>query len=196
MIKALRPTIVLLVFMTVLIGGIYPTVALVLGKSFFSDQSKGSLVTNHSGITVGSKLLGQTFKRDGFFWSRSIDQNNKTFLVSGSRNLNPSNPILIENTALKISLMQEAHPRKAAMPVPSDLVLSSGSGLDPHISPEAAFYQADRVARARKMGVSIVEKLIRDHTIEKTFGFIGERRINVLMLNLALENLTGASYGK
>lgn len=196
--KHLRPTLALLILLTLTIGGIYPGIVWVIGQSLFPFQSNGSLIQSENGHVIGSKLLAQDFSQDHFFWSRprTIEQSTSGFLVSGARNLNPSNPKLIKATEDRVAYLWNTHVDHDNEAIASDLALASASGLDPHISPEAALFQAKRVAKARGVAIIDIEKLIHKHTLDKTFGFIGQRRVNVLMLNIALKGLSGGTHDK
>ena len=189
MTKILRPTLVLFVALTAVTGVAYPLVVTGIAKTVFPAQAAGSLI-EVGGKTVGSALIGQNFSDPKNFWGRpsatSPMANNAT--ASSGSNQGPLNPALIDAVKGRITALQAADPENKR-PVPVDLVTASGSGLDPHISPQAAFAQASRIARARNMAESDVWTLIRSHMQERTFTILGERRVNVLNLNLALDGL-------
>jgi K+-transporting ATPase ATPase C chain len=183
----LRPLLVSFVLLTVLTGVVYPFIVTVIGRTVFPDQISGSLVMR-DGKPVGSSLIGQSFQEPKYFWGRisatSPMPNNAT--SSGGSNLGPTNPALIDAVRSRIEALKAADPENSAA-VPVDLVTASGSGLDPHISPAAALYQAARVARARHMDAAKVRELILAHVEGPQWAVFGEPRVNVLLLNLALD---------
>jgi K+-transporting ATPase ATPase C chain len=186
----IRPTIVLFVLLTVLTGFIYPLVVTGVARVAYADQADGSLILR-SGKPVGSRLIGQSFTDPKHFWSRpsatSPQPNNGT--ASSGSNLGPLNPALTDAIKTRIQALQAADPgNKAAVPV--DLVTASGSGLDPHVSVAAAQYQVARVARARGVSAAAVQGLLSAHTEGRLWGVLGEPRVNILELNLALDELT------
>jgi K+-transporting ATPase ATPase C chain len=183
----LRPAIVLFALLTVLTGFIYPLAVTGVAQIAFPHEAAGSLVMR-DGKPVGSSLIGQAFSDPKYFWSRPSATgpmpNNGT--ASGGSNLAPSNPALLDAVKGRVEALRAADPGNTA-PVPQDLVTTSASGLDPHISPAAAIYQAGRVARLRGMQMGEVQVLIERNTEGRTFGIFGEPRVNVLALNLALD---------
>jgi potassium-transporting ATPase KdpC subunit len=185
--RYIRPTISLLIVMTVLLGVIYPLVITLAGTAAFPKQAAGSLIYS-GGTLAGSKLIGQKFSDPKYFWSRPSATLPQPYngLSSGGSNLGPLNPALIDKVAANAKLLQEADPSNNR-PIPVDLVTASASGLDPDISPAAAEYQAMRVARIRELPLEKVESLIAQHTRGQFLGVIGEPAINVLELNLALD---------
>ena len=187
MIKELRPALVVFALLTVITGGLYPGVVTVIGNLLFADRSSGSLI-EHDGKIVGSRLLGQTFTSPKYFWSRpsaTLPGPNNGAASSGS-NLAPTSPNLASAVRDRINALRAADPGNTRA-VPIDLVTASGSGLDPHISPAAAEYQVLRVARARGLPQAAVRKLVTAATEGRTIGLLGEPRVNVLELNLALD---------
>jgi K+-transporting ATPase ATPase C chain len=192
--KILRPAIVLFVVLSALTGGAYPLAVTVIAKAVFPVQAAGSLIES-GGRPVGSALIGQNFADPKNFWGRpsatSPSANNAS--ASGGSNLGPLNPALIDAVKARIAALHAADPGNT-LPIPVDLVTASASGLDPDISVAAARYQVARVARARGLGVAQVEALIAQHSEGALLGFIGEPRVNVLALNLALNpELSAAS---
>jgi len=183
----LRPALSLFVALSVLTGIAYPLVATGIAQAAFPDQAGGSLVLRE-GKAVGSRLIGQPFSDPGHFWSRPSATTPQPYnaAASGGANLGPTNPALVDAVKARIEALRAADPGNTA-PVPADLVTSSASGLDPHISPEAARYQAARVARVRGLSPDQVQALIAAHTEHAVAGFFGQDRVNVLALNLALD---------
>lgn len=181
-----RPALVLFVVLSLVTGGAYPLVVTALAQRAFPAQAAGSLV-EHDGRVVGSALLGQAFAEPRNFWPRPSATTPGPYNAanSGGSNLGPTNPALLDAVKARIAALQAADPQNA-QPVPVDLVTASASGLDPHISVAAARYQAARVARARGLPAAQVEALIAAHAETPWLGFLGEPRVNVLALNLAL----------
>ena len=188
MLKEFRPAIVLLGTFTLLTGIAYPAAVTVGARVLFPRQAEGSLIRN--GATVrGSALIGQPFSGPGYFWSRpSATGPAYNAAASSGSNLGPSNPALAQAVADRVAALRAADPGNTA-PVPVDLVTASGSGLDPHITPAAAAYQVARVTRARSLPEVQVLQLVAANTEGRTFGVLGEPRVNVLKLNLALDHL-------
>lgn len=187
----LRPTILLLGAFTLLLGLAYPAAVTVVARVAFPAQAEGSLI-RRNGVVVGSALIGQGFDDPRYFWSRpSATGPAYNAAASAGSNLGPLNPALTRAVGTRVRALRVADPGNTA-PVPVDLVTASGSGLDPHISPAAGAYQAARVARLRGLSADSVAALVRSHTEGRTFGLLGEPRVNVLRLNLALDGLSGA----
>jgi len=183
----LRPALVILVLMTLITGVGYPLVVTGIAQTLFRAQANGSLIVK-DGKPVGSTLIGQPFDDPKYFWSRPSATSpfaDNAASSSGS-NLSPTNADLVKAVQGRVDALRAADPG-SAMPVPVDLVTASGSGLDPHISPAAALYQVPRVARARKLDPEAVRQLVERHTEGRFLGFLGEPRVNVLALNLALD---------
>lgn len=189
MVRELRPTLVIFLLLTVITGLVYPGVVTVIAKLAFPDQASGSLI-ERDGRAVGSRLLGQTFTSPGYFWSRPSATSPQAYngAVSSGSNQGPLNPALASAVQDRVAALRAADPRNA-LPVPVDLVTASASGLDPEESVAAAEYQVGRVARARGISEEQVRRLLRDATRGRTFGVLGEPRVNVLELNLALDAL-------
>jgi len=182
-----RPALTMLLLLTVLTGLVYPLAVTGLAHVFSPDQANGGLIVRE-GKVIGSKLIGQYFDKPEYFWSRPSATvpfpYNAT--ASGGSNLGPTNPVLIEAVKARVAALRAADPGNDAL-VPVDLVTSSGSGLDPHISPAAAQYQIRRVARARGLDEAVVRDLVVQYTQGRQLGVLGEPRVNVLLLNLALD---------
>ena len=189
----LRPVVVLFAALTVVTGLVYPVVVTAVAHAAFPHQANGSLIEK-DGKAVGSELLGQQFDAPSYFWGRlsATSPNPYNPQASGGSNLGPTNPALSDEVKGRISALHDADPTNTA-PIPVDLVTSSGSGLDPEISPAAAAYQIDRVAKARKLSPNDVDALVQRETTGRQFGILGEARVNVLKLNLALDELKPAS---
>ena len=187
-----RPALVLFVVLSLVTGLAYPLAVTGLAQVLFPDQANGSLV-KANGVVVGSALIGQPFSQPGHFWSRpsatAPDAYNAA--ASSGSNLGPSNPALAEAVSARIAALRAADPGNTA-PVPVDLVTASASGLDPHISRAAADYQVNRVARALGLPAERVQALVAEHTEGTLLGFLGEPRVNVLLLNMALDALPRA----
>lgn len=183
----LRPALMILALLTVLTGVGYPLAVTGLAQLFFPYQSNGSLIVR-DGKIVGSELIGQPFDAPQYFWSRPSATTPHPYnaAASSGSNLGPTNPALIDVVKARIAALKAADPHNPAR-IPVDLVTTSGSGLDPHISPAAADYQVRRIARARGMHESLVHRLVAEHTESRQFGLLGEPRVNVLKLNLALD---------
>ena len=186
----LRPALSLFVLLTVVTGLLYPLAVTGVAQAVFPHQANGSLIV-HNGHAVGSELIGQSFTAPRYFWGRPSATAPMPYNggSSGGSNLGPTNPALIEAVKARVQALREADPGNTA-PVPVDLVTASGSGLDPDISRAAADYQAARVARARHLPEAQVRELVDRHTRQPLLGFLGEARVNVLQLNLALDALS------
>jgi len=188
-IKQLRPAVVSLAVMTLLTGLAYPLVVTALAQLAFPRQANGSLI-ERDGRVIGSELIGQAFDDPAYFWGRLSATGPTAYnaAASSGSNYGPLNPALREAAQSRVDALKTADPSNAS-PIPVDLVTSSGSGLDPHISPAAAAYQVPRVARARGLSEEQVRSLVGQYTDGRLLGFFGEPRVNVLKLNLALDAL-------
>jgi potassium-transporting ATPase KdpC subunit len=191
----LRPALVALGIFTILTGLVYPLVVAGIAQVVFPWQANGSLIVRN-GQPVGSALIGQPFDDPKYFWGRLSATspagytafNGDKLTGSSGSNYGPLNPALVEAAQARIKALQEADPSNTA-PIPVDLVTASGSGLDPHMSPAAAAYQVGRVARARGLSEDTVRQMLAQHTEGRTFGLLGEPRVHVLALNLALDDV-------
>ncbi len=185
----LRPAIVSLAIFTLLTGVLYPLLVTGIAQIIFSRQSNGSLI-EHNGQVVGSDLIGQSFDDPRYFWGRLSATSPYPYNASASSgsNLGPTNPSLIDEVKASIAALKAADPSNTS-PIPVDLVTSSGSGLDPDISIAAAFYQVPRVARVRGLSEEVVRSLVNQYTVGRQLGVLGEQRVNVLKLNLALDGI-------
>lgn len=185
--KLLRQSLSLLLLMTVITGVVYPLAATGLAQLIFPRQANGSLIVK-DGKPIGSALIGQSFTEAKYFWGRpsATTPNPYNGASSSGSNLGPTNPALTDAVKQRIAALRVADPGNLA-PVPVDLVTTSGSGLDPQISPAAAQYQLARVAKARGMPATKLQALVNQFTDGRQFGLLGEPRVNVLQLNLALD---------
>jgi K+-transporting ATPase ATPase C chain len=198
MLREFRPAIVVLVALTLITGLAYPLAMTGIAEVLFPYQAQGSLI-ERDGHVVGSALIGQEFDSEKYFHSRpsattATDPNDATKTIaapynaanSGGSNLGPSNKALIDRVQGDMDKLKKEN---ASAPVPADLVTTSASGLDPEISPEAALFQAPRIAKARNLPEDRIRQLVADHTEGRWLGLLGEPRVNVLLLNLALDKL-------
>lgn len=195
MVSQLRPAFLMLLILTIITGVIYPLAVTGIAQVLFPHQANGSLIVIH-GKTYGSELIGQHFDDPKYFWGRLSATgdfpynafNKETLTGSSGSNYGPLNPALTKAAQARIDALKAADPTNT-LPIPVDLVTASGSGLDPHISVAAALYQAHRVAVARGLSNSEVRSLVDKYTQGRQFGFLGEPRVNVLELNLALDGI-------
>jgi len=197
MLKEFRPALVFIVALTLITGLVYPLVIIGIAGVIFPYQAQGSLIEK-DGKVVGSALIGQVFADDKYFHGRpsatnTPDPNDSTKTIdapynaanSMGSNLGPTNKALVDRVKGDVDKLKEENP---SVPVPIDLVTTSGSGLDPHISPESALFQVSRVAKARNMAEDRVRQFVSEHTEGRTLGLLGEPRVNVLVLNMALDS--------
>jgi len=200
MLKEIRPALVFVVALTLITGLVYPLVMTGIAGAIFPRQAQGSLI-EQDGKVIGSSLIGQEFTSDRYFHGRpsatvAPDPADATKTVpapynaanSGGSNLGPTNKALVERVQGDVEKLKQENP---SLPVPIDLVTTSGGGLDPHISPEAALFQVPRVAKARNMPEDRLRGLVNEHIEGRTLGLLGEPRVNVLALNLALDRVAG-----
>jgi K+-transporting ATPase ATPase C chain len=190
MLNELKRGLVFTVVMMALMGGAYHGLVWAIGRAAFPAQAEGSLIRRADGTIAGSRLIAQPFSRDGYFRPRpsAVDYNAAS---SGGSNFGPSNPDHLKVVAGRLAEIGRLEGAQAGQ-VPSEMVTASGSGLDPHISPQAAELQASRVARARDVDLGRVRALIEAHTAAPQLGFLGMPRVNVLELNIALDDAFGA----
>src|SRR5689334_9204089 len=199
MLRQIRPALVVLVALTLITGLAYPLAMTGIAQVLFPRQAQGSLI-ERNGVVVGSELVGQVFDSDKYFHGRpsattAPDPNDSTKTVpapynaanSGGSNLGPSNKALVDRVQGDMDKLKQENP---SAPVPADLVTTSASGLDPHISPEAALFQVPRIAKARNVPEDRIRQVVSDHTEGRFLGLLGEPRVNVLLLNLALDQMT------
>jgi K+-transporting ATPase ATPase C chain len=184
-----RPLLSTFLFLAVTTGLAYPLLVTAVAQAFFPFQANGSLIEKN-GKTVGSRLIGQNFNGEGYFWGRPSATATYPYNsgLSGGSNLGPLNPALLQATEVRVQTLRAADPGNHA-PVPVDLATASASGLDPHISLASARYQLTRVAHARGLPPDAVDRLISAHTEPPLFDLAGAARVNVLELNLALDHL-------
>jgi K+-transporting ATPase ATPase C chain len=189
MLSQLRPTLAVLGALTLVTGVIYPVLVTAAAKGVFAKQASGSLL-EQNGHVVGSSLIGQPFDDPRYFWSRPSATGPSAYNASSSSgsNLGPSNPALLDAIKGRVQALRAADPGNTDA-IPVDLVTASGSGLDPDLSPAAAAYQAARVARVRHLDEGRVRRLVEEHTAKPDLGLLGDARVNVLRLNVALDEL-------
>ncbi|HEV8539632.1 MAG TPA: potassium-transporting ATPase subunit KdpC [Nitrospiraceae bacterium] len=187
MLAQLRPAVMMLLLLTLITGMLYPLAVTGMAQVLFPDRANGSLIVQGGGL-AGSSLIGQPFSDPKYFWGRPSATSPFPYnaAASSGSNLGPTNPSLIQAIRDRIAALKAADPDNPAL-VPVDLVTASASGLDPHISPAAAEYQIPRVARMHGMEESTVRHLVLRHTERRQWGILGEARVDVLLLNLALD---------
>jgi potassium-transporting ATPase KdpC subunit len=185
----IRPAFVSVILFSLLTGVLYPLCVTGFAQAVFPHQANGSLMVTQ-GTTIGSELIGQPFSDPRYFWSRPSATSPFPYnaAASSGSNLGPTNPELAQSVSYRIAELRASDPQNT-LPIPVDLVTTSASGLDPHISIAAANYQVARVAKARDLDAAIVSQLVNQYTEGRQFGVLGEPRVNVLRLNLALDKL-------
>ena len=189
MLQMIRPALISLLILTLITGLVYPVAVTGLAQVLFPVQAQGSLITRN-GTPAGSSLIGQPFDDPKYFWGRLSATQPFPYnaAASSGSNLGQSNPVLLQLVQARLAALRVADPHNKK-PVPVDLVTASGSGLDPHISPAAADYQVQRVATARRLNEARIRELVAACTDGRQFGILGEPRVSVLRLNLALDDL-------
>jgi K+-transporting ATPase ATPase C chain len=187
--KDVKPAIMLFLAFTIICGGIYPAVVTGIAQLVFPQQANGSLLINPKGMVTGSSLIGQPFSDAKYFWPRPSATADFGYnpLASGGSNSGPTNPDYLKTVADRVKALRDSG---VAGPMPAELVQASASGLDPHISPEAAMVQLPRVARARGISAQELQKIVKEHTEVPQLGFMGVPRVNTLVLNLDLDRLS------
>lgn len=185
----LKSAILLFIVFTLICGGIYPLAVTGLAQVFFQQQANGSLIMDRNGKATGSSLIGQPFSAPKYFWPRPSATSDFAYnpMASGGSNAGPTNPDYLKTVAERVKAYRDSG---VTGPIPAELVQASASGLDPHISPEAAELQIPRVAKARRMTETGVAKAVAEATEKSQFGILGEPRVNVLVLNLNLDKLS------
>ncbi len=186
--KDIKPAILLFVIFTIICGGIYPLAVTGIAQAVFPKQAKGSFIADKAGKEIGSSLIGQPFSDAKYFWPRpsaTSDFSNNPMGSSGS-NSGPTNPDYLKTVGDRVKALRDTG---VTGPIPAELVQASGSGLDPHVSPEAAALQIPRVAKSRGMSEDALKKLVAAHTEGRQFGMLGDPRVNVLKLNLELDGV-------
>ncbi len=186
--KEIKPALLMLVLFTLICGGIYPAVATGLAQVIFPRQARGSFVTDSAGKVVGSALIGQPFSEPKYLWPRPSATTDFSYnpLASGGSNAGPTNPAYLQTV---VERLQGLHAAGVTEPFAADLVQASASGLDPHISPQAASHQVGRIATERRLSEETVIRIIAAHTEDRQFGFMGAPRVNVLAINLELDTM-------
>ena len=186
--KDIKPAILMFLAFTILCGGVYPAIVTGIASVAFPKQAGGSFITDKAGKNVGSILIGQPFSDPKYFWPRPSATSDFGYNPAGSSGSNsgPTNPAYLESVDGRVKNLRDSGITGS---IPADLVEASASGLDPHISTDAARVQIPRVAKARGMSAEDVQKLVSAHTEERQMGFLGEPRVNVLALNLELDSL-------
>lgn len=186
-----KPALIMLVIWTLLTGMLYPAVVTALAQVLFPHQANGSLIEDKDGRPLGSQLIGQPFSDPRYFWGRPSATAPFPYNAGASSGSNqgPTSPALVDAVKARIQALHDADPENQA-PIPVDLVTASGSGLDPQISPAAAAYQINRVAKARHIDAQKLRDLVSQQTDSRQWGIFGEPRVNVLSLNLELDRLT------
>jgi len=187
--RQIRPALVVFVLLSIITGIAYPLAVTGISMVVFPSAAEGSLIRDEDGKVIASRLIGQSFDDEKYFWSRpSATLPPYQAAASSGSNLGPINPVLLDAVKERVKTLQ-ATAEDSSAPVPVDLVTASASGLDPHISPAAAYYQVKRVAAARGIPADELKQLVSRHIEPRTLGILGEPRVNVLQLNLALDEV-------
>jgi K+-transporting ATPase ATPase C chain len=186
--KDIKPAILLFIIFTIICGGIYPALVTGIAHAIFPKQAQGSFITDKSGKEIGSTLIGQPFSDPKYFWPRPSATADFGFnaMASGGSNAGPTNPAYLQTVADRVKALRDSG---VTGQIPADLVQASASGLDPHISPESALLQVSRVAKARGVSGDVLVKSVVQATEGRQLGFLGEPRVNVLVLNLGIDKL-------
>lgn len=184
--KDIKPALLLFIIFTIICGGIYPAVVTGLAYTIFPGQAKGSIITDKSGKEIGSALIGQPFSDPKYFWPRPSATSDFGFnpMASGGSNAGPTNPAYLQTVSDRVKTLKDTG---VTANIPADLVQASASGLDPHITPESALLQLPRISKARGISEDHLRVVVSKHIEERQFGFMGAPRVNVLVLNLALD---------
>ncbi|MEI6208561.1 MAG: potassium-transporting ATPase subunit KdpC [Desulfuromonadales bacterium] len=184
----IKPAILLFIIFTIICGGIYPAIVTGVAQALFPNQAKGSFITDKSGREIGSTLIGQPFSDPKYFWPRPSSAGDFGYnsMASGGSNAGPTNPDYLKTVGDRVKTLRDSG---VTGTVPADLVQASASGLDPHVSPESVLMQIPRIAKARGMSEDALRKVVSQHIEERQFGFMGAPRVNVLVLNLALDGV-------
>lgn len=187
--KDLKPAILLCITFTVICGGIYPALVTAIAQAVFPHQANGSIISDQRGKEIGSRLIGQPFSDAKYFWSRPSATSYFAYnpLASGGSNAGPTNPDYLKTVSERVKVLRASG---ITGPIPADLVQASASGLDPHLSLEAALVQVSRISNIRKLSPDVIRRIIAVHTEDRQFGVLGEPRVNVLVLNTELDKLT------
>jgi K+-transporting ATPase ATPase C chain len=186
--KDIKPAILLFIIFTVICGGIYPAIVTGIAYALFPNQAKGSFITDKSGKEIGSSLIGQPFSDPKYFWPRPSAATDFGYnsMASGGSNAGPTNPDYLKTVAERVKSLRDSG---FTGTIPADLVQASASGLDPHVTPESALLQVPRVAKARGESEDMLVQAVSQATEGRQLGFLGEPRVNVLVLNLELDKL-------
>ncbi len=193
--RRIKTALILFALLAIITGGIYPAIVTLVARTAFPAAARGSLIFDAGGNVLGSSLIGQQFSDAKYFWPRPSSTADHPYnaMASGGSQLGPTNPELAREVSERIDALKAAG---VSAPFPSDLVTSSASGLDPHISPEAALVQIPRVAKARGMNEDDIRSIVFRMIEDRALGFIGAPRVNVLQLNIKLGDMEGKAYGK
>ncbi|MGL4860086.1 MAG: potassium-transporting ATPase subunit KdpC [Enterobacteriaceae bacterium] len=186
----IRPAVLILLLLSLITGGLYPWLTTTLSQLLFNRQANGSLLLKQQ-HPVGSAIIGQSFTKPGYFWGRPsvTDQSPYNPLASGGSNFSTSNPRLHQQIKERAAIQHKANPH-ALTAIPVELLTASASGLDPHLSPDAAYYQVARIAAARHLPAEEIRRIIDQHIEQSTLAFLWPPKVNILKLNLALDKLS------